>query len=110
MPHEAAARRPRDPGLQSERTALAWNRTGLAVLVNALLALRTGWVHHETPITVLAFALMVAAVAAVLYGAWRRRHLLNGHGRAAPPAVAIAIAALVTLLACATGIASIELG
>jgi len=107
---EAATRRPRDPGLQAERTALAWNRTGLAVLVNALLALRTGWTRHETPITLLAFALLVAAVAAVLYGAWRRHHLMSGHGMTAPPAIAIASAAIVTLVACATGIASIDVG
>ncbi|MGH6628257.1 MAG: DUF202 domain-containing protein, partial [Burkholderiales bacterium] len=87
--------------------ALAWNRTGLAVLANALLALRSGWVSRETPITILAIALLVASGAAVLYGAWRRRHLLSGQGTTAPPAIAIAAAAVVTLVACATGITSI---
>ncbi len=105
-PVEAATPRPRDPGLQAERTALSWNRTGLAMLANALLALRAGWVSRDTPITILAFALLIAAGAAVLYGAWRRRHLLNGRGAIAPPAIAIAAAAFVTLVACATGIAS----
>ncbi|WP_217349237.1 DUF202 domain-containing protein [Polaromonas sp. C04] len=105
-PH-AEALRPRDPGLQAERTALAWNRTGLAVLANALLALRSGWASRDAPITILAFVLLVAAGAAVLYGAWRRRHLLNRRGVVGPPAIAISAAAVVTLIACATGIASI---
>lgn len=77
------------------------------MLANALLALRSGWANRENPITVLAFALMVAAGAAIFYGAWRHRHLLNGYGRTAPSAIAIASVAFVTLVACATGIASI---
>lgn len=98
---------PPDPGLQAERTALAWNRTGLAMLANALLALRSGWASREAPITVLAFTLLVATAAAIFYGARRRRHLLNSQGRTAPSVIAIATAAVVTLVACATGIASI---
>jgi len=93
--------------LQAERTALAWNRTGLAMVVNALLALRSGWASRDTPITVLAFALIIAAGVAVLYGSWRRRHLLNGRGRTAPSAIAIAITAVVSLVACAIGVASV---
>ena len=105
----AAAATPRDSGLQGERTALAWNRTGLAVVTNALLALRAGWTSGRASLIFLAFALLVAAGAAAAYGAWRRRHLLDGHGTIAPPAVAVATAATVTLIACATGIASILL-
>ncbi|NBA94820.1 DUF202 domain-containing protein [Pseudomonas sp. R5(2019)] len=99
--------RPRDPGLQAERTALSWSRTGWAVLANALLALRSGWVNQEVPITLLAFALLVASGAAVLYGAWRRRQLLSAQAVIAPPAIAIAAATVVTLIACVTGVASI---
>ncbi len=98
---------PRDAGLQAERTALAWNRTGLAVLVNALLALRAGWSSKEVPITALALVLLLAAGAAVFYGGWRRRHLVSGGTPVAPSALVIAATALVVLLACVTGLASL---
>jgi len=39
------------------------------MLANALLALRSGWASRETPITVLAFALLIATGAAIFYGA-----------------------------------------
>jgi uncharacterized membrane protein YidH (DUF202 family) len=97
----------RDPGLQAERTALAWSRTGLAVFVNALLALRSGWVNGETSITVLGLVLLIAAAAAVLCGGWRRKHLSSGRQPIAPPVIVIAGAAGVTWLACAAAIASV---
>jgi len=102
-----AVRETRDPGLQAERTALAWNRTGLAVLVNALLAFRAGWGSDAPGVTGLAVALLFAAGAAFGFGAWRRHCLLGAGTRISPPAIAIALAAAVILLACATGLASI---
>jgi len=97
----------RDPGLQAERTALAWSRTGLAVFVNALLALRSGWVNQQTSITVLGLVLLIAAAAAALCGAWRRRRLSGSGDGLAPPALVIAGVAGVTLLACVAAIASV---
>lgn len=99
----------RDPGLQAERTALSWNRTALSIFVNALLALRAGWTSREAPITAPAFALLIASGAAMFYGAWRRRHLLDGQGPIAPSANVIAATAVVALVACVTGIASVVL-
>ncbi len=81
----------------------------MAVVANGLLILRAGWTSGEASLTFAAFALLLAAGAAILYGAWRRRHLLNGRGTTAPPAIAIAVAAIVTLIGCAAGIASVIL-
>jgi uncharacterized membrane protein YidH (DUF202 family) len=40
IPGPAAADQPFDVGLQPERTALAWRRTSLSVIVGALISLR----------------------------------------------------------------------
>jgi uncharacterized membrane protein YidH (DUF202 family) len=55
----------RDPGLQPERTALAWQRTGLAAVVLAVLLLRHG-VLDRAPLEIMAGVL--AAAAALLSG------------------------------------------
>lgn len=103
------ARQSRDPGLQAERTALSWNRTGLAVLTNALLALRSGWVHQQTPVTLLALALLLASASLFFYGEWRRRQLLDRAVTGAPSALAMVAVAAVSLIACLSAIVSIAL-
>ena len=76
----------RDPGLQVQRTALAWVRTGLAVLVNALVALRAGQqggfdVDHA------AWSVSVGGAAVTIAcGAWRRRMLAGAECRVRQPA------------------------
>lgn len=102
-----SALRQRDPGLQAERTALAWNRTGLAVFANGLLALRSGWTNHQTPVTLLAFMLFLASAAVFLYALCRRRQLLSGQSVTGPPALAIAAVTIVSLAACVIGLVSI---
>jgi uncharacterized membrane protein YidH (DUF202 family) len=97
---------PRDPGLQAERTALAWNRTALAVLANALLILRSGWVTERTTITALGFVLLIAAAAFYWHGAWRRRELLSSHGAVAPRTVVMEATAIIALAVCAIGLVS----
>lgn len=95
-------RGPLDPGLQAERTSLAWSRTGLAVFVNAALALRTGAASGRVHITVLGIVLMFAAGATVLFGAMRARHLLHAPELAAPPYWMLVVTVAVTWLACLT--------
>lgn len=75
-----------DPGLQPERTALAWRRTGLALLTGSLVAAR---ILPETlgPGAALLGLVGVAAASALLYAIHRRyrhhhRHLLSAGDRA----------------------------
>ena len=98
---------PRDPGLQGERTALAWRRTAAPVVANALLILRSGLASGRHAITALAVVLLVAAGALFAFGAWRGKHLLKAHGDVSPPALAPLLTSLLALAACAIGVLSI---
>jgi uncharacterized membrane protein YidH (DUF202 family) len=95
----------RDPGLQPERTSLSWSRTALIVAVNALLALRTGFVEGEDWLVVAGVVLVGAAAAVAAVGTVRRRQL--DAGQFAPPASLIVAIAAVTVVAAAAGIGSI---
>lgn len=67
----------RDPGLQPERTALSWHRTGWLILLNAVLAVRTAVSNDSLGLTMMAFVLLPASSAVFLLGAHRRRALLE---------------------------------
>lgn len=97
----------RDPGLQAERTALAWNRTALALLVNALLSLRIGWGRENAWVTLLAVALLAASGFLVAQGAWRRRVLLSVRPQIAPTHWAVAFTAALAVATSAVGLASL---
>jgi uncharacterized membrane protein YidH (DUF202 family) len=88
----------RDPGLQPERTALAWQRTGVATLLVAGGAAFTAVHLDRTWLVVLAHvALGLAAATAVPP---RRRHPAPPHGQLVRAAVAtVALAAVGVLLA-----------
>ena len=98
---------PRDPGLQGERTSLAWNRTALTMFVNAVLILRSGLSSDTVPITAVGIVLLAAAGAGAACGAWRRRALLRDPLANAPPPALVLGVALATLLACAAAVASV---
>ncbi|WP_371497908.1 DUF202 domain-containing protein [Kitasatospora sp. NBC_00374] len=65
----------RDPGLQPERTLLAWGRTALLLTVDAMLILRTGLVSRQPGLTALGGLLAAAACGFFGYGLRRRRRL-----------------------------------
>jgi uncharacterized membrane protein YidH (DUF202 family) len=98
---------PKDTGLQPQRTALAWVRTGLAVLVNAVVVLRAG-IEAERPfILALGVVLLCAVAALVACGTWRARELTSRAERTAPHWMLIAATSGVVWIACIGGIASI---
>ncbi|HSS26668.1 MAG TPA: DUF202 domain-containing protein [Usitatibacter sp.] len=72
------------PGLQRERTAMAWTRTGLAVLANALIVLRAGLNGRQVFVLALGSMLMIGAGAAFACAAWRSRRLARGANPATP--------------------------
>lgn len=73
----------REPGLQSERTALAWRRTALGVLANALRLIRAGLLGDHTLPLASGPLLLGAAGATQCLSAWRRRELSLAEGAAA---------------------------
>jgi uncharacterized membrane protein YidH (DUF202 family) len=60
-----------DPGLQPERTTLAWQRTALAATTSALVLVRVAVTRDAPAVTALAAALAVVAVAVMLEGSVR---------------------------------------
>ncbi|MFJ9433040.1 DUF202 domain-containing protein [Streptomyces sp. NPDC101490] len=67
----------RDPGLQPERTRLAWRRTTLSCTVVAVLAVRLGVRDGTTPLGVAGFALSALVWIAFLAVAHRRIRSLS---------------------------------
>lgn len=91
----------RDPGLQPERTALAWSRTALAMLVNALILLRAGIVGGQAVLAGIGLLLLAAAGLTQSVARARRRTLTGPLPLDAAPASAlIGIAAGTALCSC----------
>jgi uncharacterized membrane protein YidH (DUF202 family) len=107
--------RPFDPGLQPERTALAWRRTALALVVGSLLGLRVlpallGWPGLVVAAAGVATALVVLASA---HRRYRLVHRILTAGPADPHRpVALpggALPALVAALTACAGLAALAL-
>ena len=99
-----------DPGLQPERTALAWTRTALAIAVNALLSIRAGFVAGEPWLVAVGVLLFAASGAVVAIGTVRRRQLSADRLVITAPAGALLGVAAATLVASAGGVASVFVG
>lgn len=101
-----------DPGLQPQRTALAWSRTALAVLVNAVLVLRAG-AHGGTaahaPLLLAGWGLVAGAAALFACGRWRARQLLREGVPCAPSRRLMLFALAVAAAACVGGAAAVWL-
>ncbi|MGW1677684.1 DUF202 domain-containing protein [Saccharopolyspora sp. NPDC002376] len=94
---------PWDPGLQIERTTLAWLRTTLAFIVGTLVLLRL--LAHENVLTALIFTVLTLPLGlAITWLVWRR-HLTSEqrlHARIPLPGGALpaAMTALAGLAGC----------
>ncbi|MPZ26395.1 MAG: DUF202 domain-containing protein [Micromonosporaceae bacterium] len=92
----AAARAPRDPGRQPERTRLAWRRTVLTVTVVALLAARLGGTDPVSAARLLAAAGVLGVWLALLAVSWRRIAAMTAT-EPAPVGWAVPLTALATV-------------
>ncbi|MEU1531012.1 DUF202 domain-containing protein [Streptomyces fagopyri] len=99
----------RDPGLQPERTRLAWRRTTLSSTVAAVLAAKAALHGGPSPTGVVAGVLCGALWLGLLVLANRRIRVLAASGPAGPPTLAPRHAAAATLCTVALAVCAVAL-
>ena len=93
----------RDPGLQPERTRLAWRRTTLSATVAAVLAAKTALAGGGSVAGVVACVLCGACWVGFLWIAHRRSRGLaavSEPGALVPPYAAVAVVCTVAMAGC----------
>jgi uncharacterized membrane protein YidH (DUF202 family) len=97
----------KDAGLQPERTALAWRRTALSMLVNGALLVRGSVKSDSTVLFLVSMALVVASLSTFGIATWRHRTLLRQGVPEAPHATVMLLVTAVVVLSTVAGIAGV---
>ena len=97
----------RDAGLQPERTALAWRRTALAMLVNGALLARSSVKADSAVLFIVSIALVAASLSTFGIAAWRRSELLREHAPRAPHATLMLLLAAIVGVSTAAGLVGV---
>jgi uncharacterized membrane protein YidH (DUF202 family) len=93
----------RDPGLQPERTLLAWLRTLLAMGVNDCLVIRAGWMGGHGSLTI-AGALLFTMTAGLTLLALSRATQLHTASPTAPKCSLMILASSACAITCTGGV------
>ncbi|AXW86551.1 hypothetical protein AU509_05725 [Lonsdalea britannica] len=79
---------PRDPGVQPERTVLAWSRTAILLLVNTALLLKAGTLSTQPLLLAAGILLLLASLTIFIWVPLRLRGLQNApKTHRIPPAI-----------------------
>lgn len=106
-PAEAASGPPRDPGLQPERTRLAWSRTSMAFFANGALMLHAGHQLDHWAWTIPGVLVLLVAAGVYATGIMRHRRVEEALRAGAPVAgtLPIAVTAAASVVVGIAGIA-----
>lgn len=96
----------RDPGLQPERTALAWGRTALAMFVNGALLARAAAQADSPGLWTVAGLVVLASAILFAAGAHRQRTLMLESVPRAPHAAFAFLLVGAVWVACAAAVVS----